>query len=95
MDAVIAVSFKQMVDGVLTAVSTNRIMGNGWQKFRIAQRRISMSILIKGVELPKNCYECPFAMDYYSTLYAGRRSRFKAAYSCVITHTAITSTKRN
>ena len=54
-----------------------------------------MSVIIKGMEMPKNCYECPFAMEYFSTLFMNRRGKFRANYSCVIAHKVITSTKRN
>ena len=54
MDAEIAVLFTQMEGGSLWDVIMSRIMGNGRQKLRIAQRRLSMSILIKGMEMPKD-----------------------------------------
>lgn len=54
-----------------------------------------MSVLIKGMEMPRTCYECPFAMEHYSTLWRYKNEKFRKDYSCVITHKAITSTKRN
>lgn len=54
-----------------------------------------MSILIKGMEMPENCYKCPFAMEYYSTLYMSKAGKFRKDYCCVITHKTLTSTKRN
>lgn len=38
MDAVIAVSFKQMEDGVFTDATAPRITGNGYLKFRTVQK---------------------------------------------------------
>jgi len=55
----------------------------------------TMSILINGIDMPKNCYACPFGMEYYSTLWMAKGSKFRKDYSCVITHKALTSTKRN
>lgn len=52
-----------------------------------------MSVLIKDMEMPKNCFECPFGLFHFKAL-----SMFKCAegdFSCVITHKALTSTKRN
>lgn len=54
-----------------------------------------MSILIKGMDMPENCYKCPFAMEYYSTLYMSKAGKFRKDYCCVITHKALTSTKRS
>ena len=54
-----------------------------------------MSILIKDMEMPENCYECPLAMEYYSTLFTAKRGKFRNDYACVLTHKTITSTKRN
>lgn len=42
------------------------------------------------MEMPKTCYECPFAMHSYETLYVTQGNN-----SCVLTHKAITGTKRN
>ena len=53
-----------------------------------------MSILIN-MEMPENCYKCPFAMEYYSTLYMSKAGKFRKDYCCVITHKTLTSTKRN
>lgn len=47
------------------------------------------------MEMPKNCYECPFAMHSYATLYGKGTKRIQGNYSCVLTHKAITTTKRN
>ena len=54
-----------------------------------------MSILIRDIEMPKNCYECPFAMEYYSTLWMYKSGKFRKDFACVITHKTLTSTKRN
>lgn len=54
-----------------------------------------MTALIKSVEIPENCYKCPFAMEYYSTLYMSKAGKFRKDYCCVITHKTLTSTKRN
>lgn len=54
-----------------------------------------MSVLIKGMKMPRTCYECPFAMEYYSTLWMYKHGKFRKDYSCVITHRQITSTVRN
>jgi len=53
-----------------------------------------MSVLIKGMEMPKNCYDCPFAMRRYETLFVKGKS-IRRDYGCVFTHRTITSTKRN
>ena len=42
------------------------------------------------MEMPKTCYECPFAMRSYATLYV-----IQGNYSCILTHETITSMKRN
>lgn len=54
-----------------------------------------MSVLIKGMEMPKNCYDCPFAMQDYTTLFGNNFKQTKNSYACVLTHKTITSTKRN
>lgn len=54
-----------------------------------------MSILIKGMEMPTNCYDCPLAMQYYVTLFGKTFKQTKNAYACVLTHKKITSTRRN
>ena len=54
-----------------------------------------MSILIENITMPKTCYDCPFAMSSFITLYHNKPERVYKEYSCVLTHTAITSTKRN
>ena len=33
-----------------------------------------MSVLIKGMEMPENCYDCPFAMRGYETLFVNGKS---------------------
>ena len=53
-----------------------------------------MSVLIKGMEMPKNCYDCPLAMRRYETLFV-KGKRMQRDFACVFTHRAITSTKRN
>ena len=54
-----------------------------------------MSILIKGMEMPQNCYECKFGLATFYRLYT-QDSKGKAnCYSCVLTGKQITSTKRN
>ena len=52
-----------------------------------------MSILIKGMEMPKNCYECKFALARFDPLptQSFKRHEFK----CVLTEKALTATKRN
>lgn len=52
-----------------------------------------MSILIKGMGMPKNCYECPFGLlEYTSQCYA---KTIRNKFACCITHKTKTSTKRN
>ena len=53
-----------------------------------------MSVLIKGMEMPKSCYQCQFAMQQYRTVWHGFK-RVENSYACVMTHKKITSTKRN
>lgn len=54
-----------------------------------------MSILIKGMEMPQNCYECKFGLATFYRLYT-QDSKGKAnCYSCVLTGKQITSMKRN
>jgi len=53
-----------------------------------------MSILIN-MEMPKSCYDCPLAMQDYTTLFGKTFNRTRNSYSCVLTHKKITSTKRN
>lgn len=44
-------------------------------------------------EMPKNCYQCPFAMLEYKKLSKGR---FKTvSFGCAATDKTITSTRRN
>ena len=52
-------------------------------------------ILIKGMEMPTSCYDCPLAMQDYTTLFGKNFNRTRNSYACVLTHKAITSTKRN
>ena len=52
-------------------------------------------ILIKGMEMPTSCYDCPLAMQYYVTLFGKTFKQTKNAYACVLTHKKITSTRRN
>lgn len=52
-----------------------------------------MSVLIKGMEMPKNCYECPFGLLEYTSQCYGKTIRNK--FACCITHKTKTSTKRN
>ena len=54
-----------------------------------------MSILIKGMEMPKNCFECPFGMRNYIALRRVESKLVSNDWACVITHKAVTSTKRN
>lgn len=58
-----------------------------------------MSVLIKGMDMPKNCYECLFAMRHYSPLFGNihinKHKKFEYDYSCIITHKMITSTRRS
>lgn len=54
-----------------------------------------MSVLIKGMEMPTSCYDCPLAMQDYTTLFGKKLSRTTNSYACVLTHKSITSTKRN
>lgn len=54
-----------------------------------------MSVLIENMELPKNCYDCPFAMQDYTTLFGNNFKQTRNSYACVLTHKTITSTKRN
>lgn len=46
------------------------------------------------IEMPKTCYDCPLAMMRYNTLFR-RGKQISNEFSCVLTHKAITSTKRN
>jgi hypothetical protein len=52
-------------------------------------------VYIKGMEMPTSCYDCPLAMQDYTTLFGKNFSRTRNSYACVLTHKAITSTKRN
>ena len=52
-------------------------------------------ILIKGMAMPRSCYDCPLAMQDYTTLFGKNINRTRNSYSCVLTHKAITSTRRN
>lgn len=52
-----------------------------------------MAVLIKGMEMPKNCYECPFGLLEYTSQYYSKTIRNK--FACCITHKAKTSTRRN
>lgn len=52
-----------------------------------------MSILIKGMELSKNCYECQFAASYFRPTFASGRK--PCSFVCVLTQKALLSTKRN
>lgn len=54
-----------------------------------------MSVLIPNMEMPKDCYECPMAMSNYTTLLGKNHKQTCGIYSCVLTHKALTSTKRN
>jgi len=54
-----------------------------------------MSILIKGMNMPKSCYDCPLAMQDYTTLFGNNFKQTRNSYACVLTHKVITSTKRN
>ncbi len=54
-----------------------------------------MSILINGMEMPTSCYNCPLAMQDYTTLFGNNFNQTRNSYACVLTHKAITSTKRN
>lgn len=46
-------------------------------------------IVIKDVETPKNCFECPFGFIDY------RKRGVRKSFVCCITLKAMTSTKRN
>ena len=54
-----------------------------------------MSVYIKDMEMPTSCFDCPLAMQDYTTLFGNKLSRTRNSYACVLTHKAITSTKRN
>ena len=47
------------------------------------------------MEMPKTCYDCPFAMQSYVTLFGNGTKQIRNSYACVLTHKTITSTKRN
>lgn len=49
-------------------------------------------VYIPDFELPRNCYECPFAA---STYMPPRDYRKRYDWCCVLTKKALTSTKRN
>lgn len=52
-----------------------------------------MKIVLKGVEIPKNCYSCPLGFMRYEKGY--RWGFEKREYACCITGKGMTSTKRN
>lgn len=52
-----------------------------------------MSILIKGVEMPETCYDCPFAAALFRPTH--KSGRKPCEYACILTQCALTSTKRN
>ena len=55
-----------------------------------------MSVLIKEMAMPKNCYECQFAFARYDKLPSKRgRTELSHTYECCITDKALTATKRN
>jgi len=47
------------------------------------------------MEMPKTCYDCPLAMQNYATLFGNGTKQIRNRCACVLTHKAITSTKRN
>ncbi len=46
------------------------------------------------IDMPPTCFECPLAMWEYETLLTSNKHR-KNSFACVLTHKAITSTKRS
>ena len=52
-----------------------------------------MSVIVRGMEMPENCYEGPFGMYDYVTL--RRTAKANNKWKCVITGKSVTSTKRN
>ena len=49
-------------------------------------------IYIKNVEMPNNCFECPFAAASY---YAVHNYNKRLEWGCILTRKTLTSTKRN
>lgn len=63
-------------------------MGKGKEK--------RMSLILKGIDMPRNCFECKFGMYDYSGLAQDLAERKKLhKFECVITGKSVTSTKRN
>ena len=55
-----------------------------------------MSLILKGIDMPRNCFECKFGMYDYSGLAQDLAERKKLhKFECVITGKSVTSTKRN
>lgn len=55
-----------------------------------------MSVLINGMKMPKNCYECQFSFARYDKLPSKRGcTELSHTYKCCITDKALTATKRN
>ena len=53
-----------------------------------------MSVVIKGMEMPKDCCECPLSAWHYESFRSN--GKYVVANSiCVLTVKTITSTKRN
>lgn len=52
-----------------------------------------MTVLIEGMEMPNNCYQCKFAVARYDTLPTQNYRR--QDFVCVLIDKALTSTKRN
>ena len=52
-----------------------------------------MSVLIKGMEMPKTCYKCKFALARFDSLPTQKYKRHD--FECVLTEKTLTSTKRN
>ena len=52
-----------------------------------------MSILIKGIDMPENCYKCKFALARFDPLPTQKYKRHD--FECVLTEKTLTATKRN
>ena len=53
-----------------------------------------MSVTIKGMEMPKNCFDCPMSAYRYESF--DRNGKYVAGnFVCVLTGKEMTSTKRN
>lgn len=53
-----------------------------------------MSVTIKGMEMPKNCYDCPMSA-FRCESFVRNEKLFAEDYVCVLTGKQATSTKRN